>query len=333
MAIDPLPVCRACDLAADAAQRPRWLVRDLWTSQGVGFLAGSPKSMKTWLGLDLAISVASNTPCLDRFPVDEPGPVLAYLAEDRHREVRQRVAAICNHRNIPIASLALHFIAVPSLKLHIDDDCLRLQSTVAQLKPKLLLLDPLVRIWNADENSAQEISRLLGFLRTLQRKHRIAVLLVHHFTKRSHARLGQGLRGSGDIWAWSDDNAYLLRRDDQLLLNLEHRSAAAPAPITLRLVDSPNSCAAHLEIVDQQTNPNSATNNHLPLPDQILALLRAASSPLTRDTMRKNLRVNNQRLGQVLLELEASRLIKRTPSGWVIAGPDNSTPDPQLPLL
>ncbi len=333
MAIDPLPVRRACDLAADAAQRPRWLVRDLWTSQGVGFLAGSPKSMKTWLGLDLAISVASDTACLDRFPVDEPGPVLAYLAEDRHREVRQRVAAICNHRNIPIASLALHFIAVPSLKLHLDDDCLRLKTTVAQLKPKLLLLDPLVRIWDADENSAQEISRLLGFLRTLQRKHRIAVLLVHHFTKRSHARLGQGLRGSGDIWAWSDDNAYLLRRGDRLLLNLEHRCAAASAPISLRLVDNLNSAAVHLEIVDQHTNPDNPTKNDIPLPDQILALLRPATSPLTRDYLRKTLRLNNHRLGKALVELEASRLIKRTPSGWVIATPDDPPPDPQLPLL
>jgi hypothetical protein len=322
MAVDPLPVRRAAELAEHSSGQTRWLVRDLWSTQGVGFLAGSPKAMKTWMGLDLAISVASGTACLGRFAVEERGPVLAFLAEDRHREIRQRVAAICRHRNLALDSLDLHFIAVPLLQLHQGEDSARLKATVESLHPKLLLLDPLVRIWGADENSAQEISALLSFLRTLQRRYRLAILIVHHFTKRSHSRLGQALRGSGDLWAWSDDNAYLVRNGDHLVLHLEHRSAPSAAPITLRLIDSDGDGGAlHLEIVEQ-ANPadTSAGTTAPPLEEQILEALRAAApKPRTRDALRKTLRVNNDRLGQTLRALEEKARIRRAASGWTVA--------------
>ena len=41
-----------------------------------------PKCSKTWLGLDIALSVATGTACLGKYAVPQPGPVLVYLAED-----------------------------------------------------------------------------------------------------------------------------------------------------------------------------------------------------------------------------------------------------------
>jgi hypothetical protein len=145
---------------------------------------------------------------------------------------------------------------------------------------------------------------------------------VHHFTKRSHARLGQALRGSGDLWAWSDDNAYLVRHPDHLVLHVEHRSAPSPEPITLRLIDDQgDGSALHLEIVDSPTAGAVPANGAPPpLAEHILAALRAAApTPLTRDALRKTLRVNNDRLGQTLRSLEEQRRIRRSASGWTIA--------------
>jgi hypothetical protein len=99
-----------------------------------------------------------------------------------------------------------------------------------------------------DENSAGDISGLLGPLRHLQREHEVAIAVVHHMSKRSRAQLGQALRGSTDLHAWSDSAAYLVRRRSQLRLSLEHRTAAAPEPFALELVaDEPG--AAHLQLV------------------------------------------------------------------------------------
>jgi RecA-family ATPase len=96
----------------------------------------------------------------------------------------------------------------------------------------MLLLDPFVRLHRSDENSAADMAALLGELRDLQRRHRLAIILVHHLRKNASPTLGgQALRGSGDLHAWGDSNLYLRRRDDRLSLCVEaRRSSGARTP-------------------------------------------------------------------------------------------------------
>ena len=91
---ETLPVVRATDLDEPDPAR-RWLIEPLWTHHGVGTIGGLPKSLKSWLGLDVTVSVASGTPCLDTFPVTDPGWVLLYMAEDAGHLVKARLAGLC----------------------------------------------------------------------------------------------------------------------------------------------------------------------------------------------------------------------------------------------
>ena len=131
-----------------------WLIRSFWAYQAVGIIGGAPKCCQSWLGLDMALSVASGTPCLDRFEVEQAGPVLIYLAEDALPAVHDRVAALCRHRQIDIRELPLYAITTEVLRLDLTDHQQRLRATIEKLKPRLLLLDPLVRLHRLDENSA-----------------------------------------------------------------------------------------------------------------------------------------------------------------------------------
>ena len=234
MSVQPLPILQAAALETKSATES-WLVHELWSQRAVGFVAGHPKAGKSFMVLDLAVSVASGTPCLGHFPVEEKGPALVYLAEDTLPCVRQRIAALCTHRSLPIESLPLYVITAASLRLDDATDQARLCATVAALRPRLLVLDPLVRLHRCDENRADEVSALLGFLRTLQRQYQVAIVVVHHLSKKHRRDLGQSLRGSGDLHAWSNSSAYLVRRNDQIVVTLEHRSEKAPAPLTLTL--------------------------------------------------------------------------------------------------
>jgi hypothetical protein len=78
---DALPVVRVDQIPREE-NALRWLVEPLWGESSVGVIGGAPKCAKTWLGLDLALSVATGTACLGRYAVPRPGPVLVYLAED-----------------------------------------------------------------------------------------------------------------------------------------------------------------------------------------------------------------------------------------------------------
>ena len=305
---NPLPTVpvHAIDPQPDA---PQWLVRDLWTTAAVGVVGGSPKVGKSWFGLDLAVSVASGTPALGRFPVDATGPALVYLAEDALPRVRDRVAHLCRHRGLDLSRLDLQVVTADRLRLDTERDQLALDQTVQRIRPALLLLDPLVRLHSLDENSASDISSLLAFLRAINRRYHLALILVHHMAKRSRRNLGQSLRGSSDLHAWTDSACYLVRRpDDRLQLTVEHRSAPAPDPLLLRLSgggDQPLSL-----LVDSADAPPP------PLAEAVRAALRSAGQPLSRTVLRQRLRVNNARLGVALQTLQQRGLAVRGPNGW-----------------
>ncbi len=324
-----LPVLQAGQLPNDDDGGTRWLVEHVWTQQAVGVIGGIPKLGKTWVGLDLALSVASSTPCFGRFEVHQPGRALVYLAEDGLPQVRQRLAALCRGRQLLLDSLDLHVITVPSLRLDFDADQQRLEATVAQLKPVLLVLDPFVRLHRLDENSSADVSALLGYLRGLQRTHSVAVALVHHMGKRRRADLGQALRGSGDLHAWSDSSAYLVgqREHETFQLTLEHRAAPAPDPIRLRLVHQGGE--AHLQVVEEADVPTITS----PLTERIRQALARESAPQPRVKLREMLHVNNHRLGKALVALERREVIEHRAHGWFLKPPTRADHDPQPKLL
>src|SRR5271155_5476298 len=186
----------------------------------------------------MALSVATGTPCLGKYAVPEPGPVLVYLAEDALRVVGERIEGMARHRGLDIDQVAIYAITASALRLDHDRDRTRLWEKARWLRPKLLVLDPLVRLHGIDENHAGAVAELLGYFRSLQRQLGISVLLVHHTRKNTGdgAAAGQGLRGSGDIHAFGDSNLYLRRTEQHLIFSSEHRSAPASAPVYLKLV-------------------------------------------------------------------------------------------------
>jgi len=307
--IEPLPVVRAADVETDIA-RPRWLVEGLWASEGVGVIGGAPKSCKTWLGLELSVSVATGTSALGRFAVVDSGPVLLYGAEDAAPRLRERLEALATSRELTLGAIDVRLIVVPSLRLDTERDLGRLRRTIEAHKPRLLVLDPLVRLHRIDENSAAEMSALLGDLRAIQRDYALAVVLVHHLRKNGAAQEGQSLRGSGDLHAWTDSALYLRRRDDRLRLTIEHRAAQAPAPCELELAAEP---AAHLRLVD--ADPAAELKAEADLGAQIVTLL-GGGAELSRDDIRTRTHSRNATLGEVLARLRAERVIERCDAGF-----------------
>jgi RecA-family ATPase len=162
--MNPLPVLPVWSLA-ERAEQQRWLVSGLWSEEAVGIIGGEPKCCKSFLALDLAVSVAAGTPCLRRFAVPSPGRVLLYAAEDALHVVRRRIEGICAAAGLDLADLDVQVITAPSLRLDLDADRASLDETIARLKPRLLVLDPFVRLHRIDENVSGEVAPLLAYLR------------------------------------------------------------------------------------------------------------------------------------------------------------------------
>lgn len=304
-----LKVVRAAEIQARPDDEPAWLIDGLWGAGAVGLIGGAPKSCKSWLSLEMALSVASGRPCLGRYEVPVPGPALVFAAEDTPLQVRERLEGLARARRADFATLEVALIVEPSLRIDRVNELARLHATLERRRPKLLVLDPYVRLQRVDENNSTEVSAILASLRELSREFDLAIVLVHHARKSPADLAGQALRGSSDFHAWGDSNLYVGRRGDDLWLSVEHRAAASPPPFALRLRADDDS--VRLEI---QESPTSASGPK-PLSERVLESLDERM-PRRQEDLRALLRVRNQCLTEVLHQLERDRRVQRTSDGW-----------------
>jgi hypothetical protein len=153
---------------------------------------------------------------------------------------------------------------------------------------------------------------LLAYLRTLQRQHQLAVLVVHHARKSAgRVRAGQALRGSSEFHAWGDSNLYLRRSGSELTLTVEHRAAPSPPTITLELAQRGDALALEIasSIAAQAPVPTS-------IDERITAAISKAKRPLPIGELRALCRVRNGTLYERLTALTDTGQIVRSPEGY-----------------
>ena len=169
-----------------------------------------------------------------------------------------------------------------------------------------------MRLHRIDENASGEVAPLLAFLRELQRRHAIAVLVVHHAKKGGgHVRAGQALRGSSEFHAWGDSNLYLRRHGDELTLTVEHRAAPSIPPVTLELAQRGDALA--LEVVDRRS---PVTPVPASLDDRITTTLAEADQPLPFADLRSRCRVRAATLYERLAALAATGRVVKADDGY-----------------
>ena len=315
-----LPTLPAHRLAECPPER-RWLIDELWADEAVGIVGGEPKCCKSFLALDMAVAVAGGVPCLRRFAPAQTGRVLLFAAEDALHVVRQRLAGIAAAAGRDLAEIDIHVITAPSVRLDLERDRDALVDTIVELSPRLLVLDPFVRLHRIDENLSGEVAPLLAYLRELQRRFHLAVVLVHHARKGgARMRAGQALRGSSEFHAWGDSNLYLRRHGDQLSLSVEHRAAPSITAISVQLAVDGEAVA--LTALDPQPAAPAASPAIIDSPtteQKIEAHLAAAASPLTASILRKLCRARNATVTTALAELVAAGRVRKVACGYVIA--------------
>jgi hypothetical protein len=316
-----LPVELAHKLAVRPASR-RWLIECLWADCSVGIVGGEPKCCKSFLALDMAVSVASGTPCLRRYRVARQGRVLLYAAEDALHVVRSRLEGIARAAGVKLEAIDIQVITASSVRLDQEADRARLAETVAALQPVLLVLDPFVRLHRIDENVSSEVAPLLAYLRELQRAHDVAVAVVHHAKKgAAKAREGQALRGSSEFHAWGDSNLYLRRTGDRLVLSVEQRAAPSVGGIPIALTGGADALA--LTVVDGPAAELPIAAGPPPAPpaeERVRHALAAAAKPVGLTALRKLCRMRTQNLTQALVTLTAAGRIEKTATGYQLRG-------------
>jgi len=266
----------------------------------------------------MAVAVASGAPCLRRFTVARTGRVLLFAAEDALGVVRCRLDGICAAAGVDLAALDLDVITAPTLRIDNLDDQARLADTIAALRPTLLILDPFVRLHRIDENVCSEVAPLLAYLRELQRRFSLAILVVHHARKGAgRVRAGQALRGSSEFHAWLDSAIYLRRTDDELTLTVEHRAEPSHGPIPVQLIANGAALALTAEEAPLSSAPAQEPAQTPAL--RIEAALADLGDSVTLDHLRRTCRMRTQTLCDALADLVRAGRVVKSEAGYRLA--------------
>lgn len=209
-----------------------WLVEDWLPEHSVTFLVSPPESYKTWLLLDLAVSVASGAPFLGSYRINSTGPTMIIQQEDSHEGLTDRLALIVEQKlkmtanidgdtwqvpSMPDLPIYVH----PSRMLRFDNKKVlaEMEAQIAEIRPKVIMIDPLYSTTSVDNYMAASAEQMM-ILKTWRDKYGCSFVIAHHSKK----NVDPDSTAREDSWGSQFLNAFLeagwqIRRNQRLAQN------------------------------------------------------------------------------------------------------------------
>lgn len=188
--VDPFRMLSLRDLLDELDNRvfPGFLVSGVWPSDAYGVIAGQEKLGKSWLILDMAVSVASGTNWLNhpKLECPRPGPVLLFLGEGGDRKMGRRLKAVAKFKKVNPRDLPIHMVfKVPQMTK--EDQLAIARQKILDTKPVLVILDPLyLAAAGADGKDLFAMGAILSPAQALiENLGYPCALVVTHHTKKS----------------------------------------------------------------------------------------------------------------------------------------------------
>ena len=192
-----------------ALPEPEWLITEHIHCEETVALWGAPNMGKTFISLDMALSVASGLPWLDTFPVKQC-PVV-YMAGEGGASLKKRVEAWMVAKGvseIPGAYWQLRSIpfrdedVVDEVQLALEEyqDHLDFPSHEPGLNAGLIVIDTLSQFFSGGDENGPDMAQFVGNIRRLSQEAGVAALVVHHGNAGGQRERGHSaLRGNVDV--------------------------------------------------------------------------------------------------------------------------------------
>lgn len=213
------------DVMSNLKTSPGWQVPGFWMKNSHGIVAGEPKSFKSTLVMDLALSIASGKPFLNKYPVEEQGKVIYIQNENAHWIMKDRFEKMLVHKGLVgkihrssdsqlkvewPPEIPFYMINQQSFMLSDEDHQEYLENLIKEQKPQLVVLDPLYLMFQGDVSSAQELFPILQWLLYLKNTYNCGIMVIHHYNKSGEGkRGGQRMLGSTTLHGWIESAWYL----------------------------------------------------------------------------------------------------------------------------
>lgn len=208
-----------------------WSVEGVLPREGAGIVAGPPGHGKSWMLLDAAIEHACGGKWLGQFATAQ-GRVLYLDEESSPALLRHRLTKLLAAKGLSAEQLDLHVAVGQGLSFSNPASVGRLRQLLEKLRPALVVVDSLIRVHRAEENSASEMAQVFKAVKDLIREFGCTFLFADHQRKPGYfgASLDLLLRGSSEKAAFVDTLLSLQRKEGTLIVEHSKSRYAEPVP-------------------------------------------------------------------------------------------------------
>jgi len=189
-------------------QKASWIVKGLIPNASLGVIYGASGSGKSFFVLDLMAAVARAVAWRD---LKVKGARVCWIAAEGQEDMRKRVQAYCMHQGIPATELPMEFIdQAPNFLEDVD-----IKAVIKQMRAKgkfdVVVVDTLAQVMaGGNENSGEDMGRVLAYCREITRLTGAMVILIHHSGKDE----SRGARGWSGLRAAADFEFEIIRADE-----------------------------------------------------------------------------------------------------------------------
>ncbi len=166
---------KSCEEIMSTAYKPLEYCVDGLLTQGLYLLAGAPKVGKSWLALDICLSVAKGEDVLKH--QTHIGTALYLCLEDSYNRIQNRLYELTDEPTENLYFAIMSESLGNGLELQIE----KFKSEHSDLK--LVVIDTLQMVRNETESGYGKDYKEMSMLKALADKLRIAVVLIHHTRK------------------------------------------------------------------------------------------------------------------------------------------------------
>ena len=309
-----------------------WLVQDWLPDKSVTFLVSPPESYKTWILLDLAVSVSAGVPFLNEFEVNQTGPTLIIQQEDSHTGLTDRLALIAEQKLGAVPKLEgdvwqiptmpdLPIYVHPSRKLRFDNKIVveELEKQIQAIRPKVIMIDPLYSTTSSTDNYMSDLANQMMVLKAWRDKYGCSFVLAHHSKK----NLDPDSTAREDSWGSQFLNAFLeagwqVRRNPKLPVNevivrRHSKVMGNQAPVALTF-DISTTYPMKYHVSTKGYEPAAPPENRQPAQANILDMI-GTHGALSQAEICDQTGKSRSTISRQMRQLEAAGLISRMPDG------------------
>ena len=216
---------------AEVAKRPppTWLIKELLPEADLVMLYGEPGAGKSFLALDMAFAIATGH---EWGEMETAFGAVVWIAAEAAGSIRLRAQAYARQHGMELENANLWVMDHP-ISLMSEEDAEALGEALVEKAPKLIIIDTLAAAsGGANENSGEDMNKVLANCRKLHATTGATVMLVHHSGKDK----AKGARGwSGLKAAMQTELCVLYNEGKRLLAVTKQRDAEDGSvwPLTL----------------------------------------------------------------------------------------------------